>query len=276
MSVLVPIGDFSRMTHLSIKALRFYHDQGLLEPTRVDPATGYRFYDPGQVPMAQVIRRFRDLGMPLDQVRAVLGAPDVETRTKEIIAHLTAMERKLADLQMSVTSLRALLEGPRARRGVEFRSIPAAQVLAVRGTVTIADAWSWGVDAFGELYGRIEQAGISPAGPGGALFPAEYFEVEKAELTAFVPVSGSVRATGRAEPLTLPGVEAAVMLHSGPAGDIDQTYGALGTVVAERAIGVEGPIREYYLTPLQPPGHDDDHRTEICWPVFRTAVPGAA
>ena len=73
MSVLVPIGDFSRMTHLSVKALRFYHDQGLLEPARIDPATGYRFYDPRQVPVAQVIRRFRDLDMPLD---LLAGLPD--------------------------------------------------------------------------------------------------------------------------------------------------------------------------------------------------------
>jgi MerR HTH family regulatory protein len=65
MSVLVSIGDFSRMTHLSIKALRFYHDQGLLEPARIDPDSGYRFYEPAQVPVAQVIRRFRDLDMPL-------------------------------------------------------------------------------------------------------------------------------------------------------------------------------------------------------------------
>jgi DNA-binding transcriptional MerR regulator len=108
MSAVVSIGDFSRMTHLSIKALRFYHDQGLLEPARIDPFTGYRFYEPGQVPVAQVIRRFRDLGMPLDQVRAVLQAPDLETRTKEIISHLTAMEAKLAEMQMSVASLRAL------------------------------------------------------------------------------------------------------------------------------------------------------------------------
>jgi MerR family regulatory protein len=41
MSVLVSIGDFSRMTHLSIKALRFYHDQGLLEPARIDPDSGW-------------------------------------------------------------------------------------------------------------------------------------------------------------------------------------------------------------------------------------------
>ena len=170
MSVLVPIGDFSRMTHLSVKALRFYHDQGLLEPARIDPSSGYRFYDPGQVPIAQVIRRFRDLDMPLDQVRAVLTAPDVETRTKEIIAHLNAMETKLAELQMSVSSLRALLEGPAVRPEVEFRSIPATRALAVRGTVTVQQAWAWGTDVFGEIYRRIEQAGLIPGSPGLDVF----------------------------------------------------------------------------------------------------------
>jgi DNA-binding transcriptional MerR regulator len=275
MSVLVPIGDFSRMTHLSVKALRFYHDQGLLEPARIDEFSGYRYYDPGQVPLAQVIRRFRDLGMPLDQVRAVVRAPDVETRTKEIIAHLTAMEAKLAELQMSVSSLRALLEGPPVRPEVEFRSIPATRALAVRGTVAVRDAWAWGTDAFGELYDRIEQAGQAPAGPGGALFPAGFFEVHEAELTAFVPVDGPVPegprpCGGQSELVTVPGVEAAVMLHAGSPADSDQTYGALGTVVAERAIGVEGPIREYYLVPFTEPDLSR-HRAEICWPVFQTA-----
>jgi DNA-binding transcriptional MerR regulator len=274
MSVLVPIGDFSRMTHLSVKALRFYHDQGLLEPTRIDPATGYRFYDPRQVPVAQVIRRFRDLDMPLDQVKAILKAPDLETRTKEIIAHLTAMEQKLAEMQMSVASLRALLEGPPVRPAVEFRSIPATPALAVRGTVSAEEAWAWGADVFDELYGRLDRAGLTPAGPGGALFPAGFFELERAELTAFVPVNGAGQASevpggGRVESLTIPGMEAAVMLHSGPAGDTDQTYGALGTVVAERAIGVEGPIREYYLVSLSE-SDPARHRIEICWPVFQT------
>src|SRR6516225_3473573 len=158
MTVLVPIGDFSRMTHLSVKALRFYHDQGLLEPARIDPSSGYRFYHSGQVPVAQVIRRFRDLDMPLDQVRAVLRAPDLETRTKEIIAHLSAMETKLAEMQMSVASLRTLLEGPQAGPAVEFRSIPATPALAVRATVTTGEAWAWGAGAFEEIYGRITGA----------------------------------------------------------------------------------------------------------------------
>src|SRR6476661_6972859 len=251
MTVLVPIGDFSRMTHLSVKALRFYHDQGLLEPARIDPSSGYRFYDNDQVP-------------------AVLTAPDVETRTKEIIAHLTAMESKLAELQVSVSSLRALLETPAVRPEVEFRSIPATRALAVRGMVTVQQAWAWGTDVFGEIYGRIEQAGLTPAGPGGALFPAGFFELHQAELTAFVPVDGPVAGGGRATVTTIPGVEAAVMLHCGSPADSDQTYGALGTIVAERAIGIEGPIREYFLVPFTEPDLSR-HRTEICWPVFQTA-----
>jgi DNA-binding transcriptional MerR regulator len=270
MSVLVSIGDFSRMTHLSVKALRFYHDQGLLEPARIDPATGYRFYDTGQVPVAQVIRRFRDLDMPLDQVRAVLRAPDTQTRTREIIAHLTAMEARLAEMQMSVASLRALLEGPPVRPEVEFRSIPAAHVLAIRETVTAEQAWAWGSDAFEELYGRIGQAGLAPAGPAGALFPADFFELEQAELTAFVPAGAPPRAGGRAQALIIPAAEAAVMVHAGSLADADQTYGLLGTVVAERAIGVDGPIREYYQVPFTEPD-PARHRTEICWPVFQTA-----
>ena len=176
---------------------------------------------------------------------------------------------------MSVSSLRALLESPAVRPEVEFRSIPATRALAVRGTVTVQQAWAWGTDVFGEIYGRIEQAGLTPAGPGGALFPAGFFELHQAELTAFVPVGGpgpegAVSGGGRAELVTIPGVEAAVMLHAGSPADSDQTYGALGTVVAERAIGVEGPIREYYLVPFTEPDLSR-HRTEICWPVFQTA-----
>jgi DNA-binding transcriptional MerR regulator len=58
------IGDFSQITHLSVKTLRRYHEAGLLEPDAVDPHSGYRYYSTAQVPTAQVIRRFRDLGMP--------------------------------------------------------------------------------------------------------------------------------------------------------------------------------------------------------------------
>jgi DNA-binding transcriptional MerR regulator len=131
MSTLITIGDFSRMTHLSVKALRHYHDVGLLEPVEVDRSSGYRLYDVGQVPVAQVIRRFRDLGMPVDEVRTMLNATDEATRNKVIIAHLDRMEAQLADTTSTVVSLRSLLEGPALTQSVEYRYVPAVFALTV-------------------------------------------------------------------------------------------------------------------------------------------------
>jgi effector-binding domain-containing protein len=74
--------------------------------------------------------------------------------------------------------------------------------------------------------------------------------------------------------LEIPAAEAAVMLHEGGMDDLDRTYGALGTIVAERAIGVEGPIREYYLVGFRDTEDQSRHRTEVCWPVFQTRGQG--
>src|ERR1700689_3071313 len=79
------IGDFSRATHLNIKTLRYYHRIGLLEPVDVDPTTGHRRYGTDQIPTAQVIRRFRSLDMPLEEIQAVLTTPDLAARN-ELIA----------------------------------------------------------------------------------------------------------------------------------------------------------------------------------------------
>jgi DNA-binding transcriptional MerR regulator len=275
MAPLLTIGEFSRMTHLSVKALRHYHDMGVLEPAAIDPFTGYRSYDATQVVPAQVIRRLRDLGMPLDSIRSVLIAPDLETRNREIAAHLGRMERQLAQTQASVAGLRALLAGPAVRPAVEYRKIPAVTALAVAQVVSAADLATWGSDALGALSDALATAGVAPA---GALFPGDFFELERSEITAFVPVGSPPAGFGPLEGLVdgqvrlleIPAVEAAIAVHEGPLYDIDRTYGALGTVVAERAIGVEGPIREYYLIGFPETEDESKHRTEVAWPVFLT------
>src|SRR5215468_12455382 len=139
MAVRLGIGDFSRMTHLSVIALRHYHEVGLLTPAKIDPQSGYRFYEPGQVRIAQVIRRFRDLGMPLDQIREVLQAPDTPTRNQVIAAHLQRMEVQLALTQSVVASLRSLLERPPQPVAVEHRSVGAIRAVAICDQVPAPD-----------------------------------------------------------------------------------------------------------------------------------------
>jgi DNA-binding transcriptional MerR regulator len=250
----------------------------VLEPAAIDRFTGYRSYDASQVPAAQVIRRLRDLGMPLDGIRAVLAAPDVATRNAEIAEHLARMERQLAQAQASVASLRALLSAPAPHTAVDYRTIPPVTALAIAEVVTVEGFADWAMGVFDELTAALAASGMRASGPIGALYPGDFFELERAEVTFFLPVTGTGLAGtadgqwrhGRAHLAEIPAVDAAVAVHEGGTDDVDRTYAALGTEVAERSIGVDGPIREYYLISALDTDDDAKHRTEICWPVFRT------
>lgn len=270
MTTKLSIGDFSRMTYLSVKALRHYHEVGVLEPAEIDPASGYRFYLPSQVGLAQMIRRLRDLGMPLEEVRTILQAPDPDTRDKTLVAHLQRMEEQLAETQQTVASLRTLLQQQPEPLAVVRKAIPATPAIAITERVTGADAVAWWMESFTLLHKTLRSYAAPRTGPDGALFPAEFFEDEEGEVTAFVPVPattiGASRLPPRVQLIVVPEIEAAVTVHDGPFSDLDRTYGALGTWVLERAAGADGPIREYYL----PTGDPDDllaHTTEVCWPV---------
>jgi DNA-binding transcriptional MerR regulator/effector-binding domain-containing protein len=272
MHVRLAIGDFSKMTHLSVKALRHYHDVGLLEPAEIDPASGYRYYEASQLRVAQVIRRFRDLDMPLDEIRAMLQAPDVAARNAIIVAHMRRMESQLAVTQAAVSSLRSLLERPLAPMTVENRSVGEVSALAIVERVTAADLHDWSIGAFTELDQALSDAAVPAAGPRAALYPAEIFEQEVADIVAFVPVAAAVAGSGRAKMTRIPAAELAVAVHHGAFGDLDQTYSALGVYVAEREIGIDGPIRETYLVTPFDTSEESEHVTEVCWPVFRTAA----
>jgi DNA-binding transcriptional MerR regulator len=268
---LLGIGDFSRMTFLSVKALRHYHDVGLLAPADIDPETGYRRYEVAQVPQAQVIRRLRELGMSLDDVRVVMEAPDVAARNAAIGAHLRRMEGELEQTRATVKALRLLLdETAPPVIAVAYRVTGPTETLAVRDTVAYADVFDWLDAAFADLRSAMDETGARRAGADAALYSSELLEDEFGEIVAVVPVDSASRPGGRVEPMRLPRVEYAVAVHAGSVDDIDRTYAALGTVVAERAIGVQGPIREDYLVGPLETADEALHRTEICWPVFQT------
>lgn len=275
MQLRLTIGDFSRMTHLSVKALRHYHEIGLLDPIAVDPGSGYRLYDAEQVPVAQVIRRLRDLGMALEDIRQVLQAPDLASRNRAISDHLQRMESELEQTKANVASLRRLLRTPRnPNPHVEFRSLPQTRSIAIKERVTTDSLDEWWTDAFRELHSAASGSRLARSGPDGALYGSEWFEDEVGDVVAFTPVAGNadVRGDRRVQPYVVPAAELAVLLHKGPLRDLDQTYAALGKFVSERAIGVEGLIREYYLvTSLETPD-EVSHRTEVAWPIFQTAM----
>jgi DNA-binding transcriptional MerR regulator/effector-binding domain-containing protein len=266
------IGDFARATHVSVKMLRHYHQIGLLEPAAVDPYTGYRRYTTYQIPIAQVIRRFRAVGMPLEQIHLVLEAPDLDTRNRLIAEHLSTLQAELAQTQEAVQALRDILEHPTAKDLEEIgqRRFPEAPSAAISEVIDVRDASAWYQGALGELYATLAAQDVLASGPSGAIYGDELFAHERGQATVFLPCVGTIRPIGRVAAVVIPPAELAIIVHRGPHQGIDRSYGALGAYVARHALAVDGPIREYYIVERHDTDDEEQWRTEIGWPIFRT------
>jgi DNA-binding transcriptional MerR regulator len=273
-SIYLPIGDFSRATHLTVKTLRHYHRIGLLEPAGVDEQSGCRRYAAEQIPAAQVIRRFRDLDMPLADIKAILTAPDPPARNELITSHLGRLEHELGHTQRAVASLRDLLppHPADAPAGIELRSVAAAPAAAIAEVVDAEDSVAWLQGALGELHATLAAQNLTAAGPAGGVFADELFTTHRGLATIFVPCGGPIRPVGRVAFLVVPAAELAIINHPGPLADIDRAYGTLAAYVARHALGVDGPLREYYLIGPRDTGDAAQWRTEIGWPVFQTGI----
>lgn len=262
MTTRMPIGEFSRLTQLSVKTLRYYHEVELLVPAQVDPQTGYRRYEIAQLPDALLIGRLRDLEMPLADVRRVIASPSRDKRDAVIAAHLQRMEGELDRTRGIVGSLRRLLTSAPGPLVVDHRLIPPILAVATTGRVARDDIAGWCAHTFAHLYAALAAAGVAPAGPGGASYADDFYTQDCGAVTAYVP---AVAATGGTT--TIPGGPFAVATHQGPYSDVDTVYAALGSHILTHDEPVPGPIREIYLVG---PGDTTDKsrfRTDVCWPI---------
>ncbi|WP_182524281.1 MerR family transcriptional regulator [Nocardioides dongkuii] len=268
---MLAIGEFSRLTHLSVRTLRRYHDAGLLVPATVDDASGYRYYSPDQIPTAQVIHRLRELDVPLPDVQRILGTPDPGARADLVASHLRRLESELDRTRSAVASLRRLLAPEPAPVQVELRAVPTTTVAAVEGDVVQDDVFSWYAGAMAELDAAVHE----PTGAPGGLYDNALFEVCQGHVLVYRPTTRPPRR-GRVHPVTLPAVELAVATHVGEHDDIDVTYGEVGSWVVANALAVAGPVRETYLVGPRDTPDPAAWRTEIGWPVFRVDHPAGA
>ena len=269
---LLAIGAFSRATALSIKALRAYHESGLLVPASVDPHTGYRAYHSSQLVDASVIHRLRSLDLPLDEVREVLRARDPDVTAKVLAAHEDVMRERLARVERIVADLQDGVGRPEAHTPVYVRDEPHQHTLAVRGQVACDGYADFLGGAYATLGAAVAQLPVRPVAASGALYPSEIATDGPDGVEAFLPIVEPV-ALGTASAVVngeIPAARVAVLLHTGAYDDIEDSYLRLGAWVAENAEPSGLRVRERYLVSY---GDTDDvskFRTEICWPIITT------
>ncbi len=121
-------GEFGAAARLSPKALRLYAERGLLLPASVDPATGYRYYLPEQLPRARLIGRLRRLGIPLARI-GFLADLTPEARALELRGWLHTQRKLLDDRAAAIEAVHMPADVTAITGAVALRDVPATKVV---------------------------------------------------------------------------------------------------------------------------------------------------
>ena len=219
------IGEFSQVTGLSVKTLRFYHEKGILAPSSVDETTGYRFYDPGKIEKARVIMQLRQMEFSIEDIAAVLGECSDEAdvlnyleQQKNLLQHRIQEDRdivrSLNEIIAKEKAARQLLES--SSFAVEEKVFEPMLIAGIRMKGKYRDCGA-GFSRLGKAIGRYIC--------GKALclyYEAEYRE-DDANFEPCFPIRKEVAADGISI-RQLPGGRCLSLVHRGPYDQLGRSY----------------------------------------------------
>jgi DNA-binding transcriptional MerR regulator len=244
---LFSIGEFSRVTGITVKALRFYHDEGLLAPTFVDSQSGYRYYDPALMERARVIVYLRSLEFPLDQIREMLRhAGDDEQLLAAMDQHKAEIETRIRQLRGVVRSLNQFISEQREAKtmsnepySVQEKEIAAQLIAGVRMKGRYSDCGK-GFSKIGRAFGRYIA---------GSCFLLHYdseYKEDDADFEACMPVKQS-RSVDGVSVRELPACKCICLIHKGPYHTLGPSYARVLKHVKDKGYAIGSPTREVYL-----------------------------
>jgi DNA-binding transcriptional MerR regulator len=140
----ISIGEFARRSRLSLKALRLYDERGVLVPSRVDQASGYRYYGTAQLDEARLVVMLRQLQLPLAAIKELLACDPADAAAR-IAEHWRGAEaahdarRDLADYLVNRLSGKRSVMYEVATREISERSL-----LCLKRNVDEQGAWALG------------------------------------------------------------------------------------------------------------------------------------
>ncbi|MEV4757772.1 MerR family transcriptional regulator [Micromonospora sp. NPDC049559] len=276
MTGLMPIGVFARATRLSVRVLRNYDRLGLLVPALVDPDTGYRRYGVDQFSRAGLIRRLRELEVPLPEIAEILAAGTPERARAVVARHRERVAARAARLDEIAGRLAVVLADPGRVPGwlqvyERWRDAqPVARTLVRTPLSGLAEALAPG---FARLFAGLAEQGIVPTGPAGTRYLSDDLDAAESEVELYVPVARPPRPTATVAAGELAGTLLVATVHEGGYDEIETAYGSLGRWIAEQDRVLAGPAEECYLVPPAPGVPTTALRTEIAWPVRLPPAP---
>ena len=269
---MIRIGDFSKLSRVPVKTLRYYDEMGLLKPVEVDAFTGYRLYEYSQLPVLNRILALKELGFSLEeigrllnddlsveQMRGMLKLREAEARqqVQQEAERLERIEARLRQIEQ---------EKIMSKYDVVIKSADEIKVASVRDTVPTPPEQG---PLWQELDGYLAMQRIHPSGACFTLYYDDEFKERDWEVEVCEPIDVDLGESQRIKVRVLPPIDSlACTIHHGPFVTINEAYNAIGQWITDNGYRITGPCREIYLEPPENNSQTDpDTVTEIQFPV---------
>jgi len=268
------IGEFSKLTQVSIRMLRYYDETGLLHPAEIDPFTNYRLYSAAQIPALNRILFLRDLGLKVSEIAETLHSWDaqsietrLDTRRSEIKRAIQAQQQQLMKIKQAKQDLRK--KSIAIHCNVTIKDIPAYPVFSLRRIVPnyFAEGELWQ-----EMSACAKRSGVPLSGNCFAIYHDTEYKENDVDIEICSIIDAPVKAPGTSPDglacrMTEPVPLMACMMVTGPFTNIAraflsfanwlQTHNQYRMHWQDRQIVHRGPCEEadpaHYLTEIQIP-----------------------
>lgn len=265
----MPIGRFSKSCRLTIKALRYYDEVGLLKPAFVDQHTGYRYYSNAQAKQAVMISMLRSMDLSIDVIKKLLSTTGDAFRAA-IDHHMRELEEKMKRQHVLLGTLRRLSRsGTVIPYHIGIRDEPdhlVARMSCVTDAVRILEDSTYLVF---DLHQQLLAVGRDYHDPVMCI-NEDPNPNEQTLVHACIGIELPLPELDRAEMTTVTGGPAAFLTHVGPYEELGLAYHSLFAWIQEQGFEQRDAMREIYLNdPSQTPL--ESLRTEVLLPIKQPA-----
>ncbi len=266
------IGQFSKITKVTVKALRFYEEEKLIEPAFVDAVNGYRYYSSVQLPRIHKITALKQCGFSIPEIRQILAGRNIAAlfaeQKKELESRAIETSVQLSSINYYIDSLK---EGSLMKYEIVIKELPRVTVFSKRMKVESYDSYFTEIPNIGE-----EIAAVNPALKCLEETPYSfiiYHDGEYKEKDIDVEYCEAVHQAGTdTETIkfkTIEGVkQAACVLHKGPYSALPQAYAAVFKWIEDNNFIPADNPRESYIDGIWNADSDEDWLTEVQVPVM--------
>lgn len=270
---MLKIGEFSKLSHVSVRMLRHYDEIGLLHPQRVDPITGYRLYGEEQLFTAGKINVYRGMGFGLTAIAGLLHEADpqklramLERQQESLREQSEEMSQMLHRIKLAIAQLGE--ESTMANYDVTIKEIAPRYVASVRD---ILESYNYEGRLWHYMMKETADQNLTPANPClafGIFHDAEYKERD-VDVEIQMTVEGNYHDTEHVRFKTEPAVCVASAIHYGSYETISDASAALAAWVEKNGYQMCGVMFNVYHVSPHETQNPDELVTEVCIPVKR-------